>query len=158
MIDRPRQLACTTLVLGALLTITAGCSHMPQLHWPFQHKPAPPPEVVHELVITSPEGTDIAFPQYWQGNTLIIDLRLAGGQGNAIMKPREHTIWPVRLGFRVTPGQFGVLEVRANQRAVLPVTTSGSKPVDLELDAGVYIMKSPQITLAWGPADQSSGT
>jgi hypothetical protein len=131
---------------------------MPHPHWPFHRKPAPPPEVVHELVITSPQGADMAFPQYWKGNTLIIDMRLAGGQGNAVLKPREHTFWPVRLAFRVTPGQFGALEAHANQRAVLPVTTSGTKPVDLELDAGVYIMKSPQVALSWGPADQSSGT
>jgi len=141
-----------SLILTALLTI-AGCTHSP-----FRRKPAPAPEVVHELVITSPAGADMAFPQYWKGNTLIIDLRPAGGQGNAILRPREHTLWPVRLGFRVTPGQFGALEVRAQQRAVLPVTAAGTKPVDLELDPGVFIMKTAQIALAWGPADQSSGT
>jgi hypothetical protein len=156
MTDRLRRVALKALTLSALLTMAAGCSHMP--HWPFHRKPPPPPEVVHELVITSPEGADMSFPQYWKGNTLIVDLRLAGGQGNAVLKPREHTVWPVRLGFRVTPGQFGVLEVRAKQRALLPVTTAGTKPVDLELDPGVFIMKSPQIALAWGPADQSSGT
>ena len=62
--------------LVSLLTI-AGCSHMPHPHWPFHRKPAPPPEVVHELVITSPEGADMSFPQYWKGNTLIVDVLLA---------------------------------------------------------------------------------
>jgi hypothetical protein len=141
------------MVLSVLLTAAAGCSYMP-----WHHKSTPPPQVVHELVITSQEGAEMAFPQYWKGNTLVVDMRLAGGQGNAVLKPREHTLWPVRMAFRVSPGQFGVLEARAQQRMVLPVTASGTKPVDLELDAGVFIMKSPQMTLTWGPADQSSGT
>ena len=93
------------------------------------------------------------------GTVLVVDLRLGGAQGSAVLKPREHTVWPVRIAFRVLPGQFGVLEVHAAQRAVLPVTTSGgTKPVDLELAPGVFIMKSPQMAVSWGPADQSSGT
>jgi len=157
MTDRPLPLI-RALLLTALLTITAGCSHLPQLHWPWHRKTASAPEVVHELVITSPAGADVAFPQYWRGNTLVVDMRLAGGQGEVVLKPREHSVWPVRLAFRVLPAQFGVLEVRAQQRAVLPVTTAGAKPVDLELAPGVYIMKSPQIVLSWGPAAQSSGS
>jgi hypothetical protein len=152
MTDRPLHIVRMAAILTVLLT-AAGCSHLP-----WHRKPAPSPEVVHELVITSPEGAEIAFPQYWKRNTLIVDMRLAGGQGNAILKPREHTLWPVRIAFRVSPGQFGVLEVRAHQRSVLPITATGTKPVDLELAPGVFIMKSPQMELAWGPADQSSGT
>jgi hypothetical protein len=158
MTDRPVYVVAKAMALTALLTIAAGCSHMPHPHWPFHRKPVPPPEVVHELVITTPDGAEAAYPQYWKGNTLVVDLRLGGGQGNAILKPREHTFWPVRIAFRVMPGQFGALEVHANQRVVLPITTSGTKPVDLELAAGVFVMKSPQIDVSWGPADQSSGT
>jgi hypothetical protein len=155
--DRPVvRNATAALLLTA--TLVAGCSHMPQLHWPWHHKPAPPPQEVHELVITTPEGADAAFPQYWQGNTLVVDLKSASGQGSLILKPREHTLWPVRIAFRVMPGQFGVLEVRANQRVVLPITTAGTKPVDLELAPGVFIMKTPQMTVSWGAADQSSGS
>src|SRR6266436_4910415 len=101
MTDRPLRLAGMAVVLTALLTIATGCSHMPHPHWPFHRKPAPAPEVVHELVITSPGGTDLSLPQYWKGNALIIDLRVAGSQGSAVLKPREHTLWPVRIGFRV---------------------------------------------------------
>jgi len=143
------------MLLAALLTITAGCSHLPHLHAPWHRRAAPPPEVVHELVITTPEGSDLALPQYWKGNTLVVDMRLAGGQGGAVLEPREHTVWPVRIAFRVTPGQFGALEVRANQRVVLPITSSGTHPVDLELAPGVFIMKSPQMTVAWGAIDTS---
>jgi hypothetical protein len=154
----PLRTVTAAMLLTALLTIAAGCSHLPHMHWPWHRKAAPPPDVVHELVITTPEGADMALPQYWKGNTLVVDMRLAGGQGSAILKPREHTVWPVRIAFRVTPGQFGILEVRAAQRSVLPITTTGTQPVDLELPAGVFIMKSPQMTVSWGPADQSSGT
>jgi hypothetical protein len=158
MTDRPVHAVTTAMLLAALLTIPAGCSHMPHPHWPWHRKPAPAPEIAHELVITTPAGADLAFPQYWKGNTLIVDMRLAGGQGSAVLKPREHTVWPVRISFRVMPGQFGALEVRAVQRVVLPITTTGTKPVDLELAPGVFIMKSPQIAVSWGPGDQSSGS
>jgi hypothetical protein len=147
-----------TAALLATVTMAAGCSHMPQLHWPWHHKPAPPPQEVHELVITTPEGADAAFPQYWKGNTLVVDLKSASGEGSVVLKPREHTLWPVRIALRVMPGRFGVLEVRAKQRVVLPITTAGTQPVDLELAPGVFIMKTPQITVSWGAADQSSGS
>jgi hypothetical protein len=151
-------MATTVLLLTALLTVAGGCSHLPKPHWPWQHKPAPPPQEVHELVITTPEGAEAAFPQYWKGNTLVVDLKSATGDGSVVLKPREHTLWPVRLAFRVMPGQFGVLEVRANQRVVLPITTAGAKPVDLELAPGVFIMKTPQMTVTWETAGQSSGS
>jgi hypothetical protein len=159
--DHPVMRSATAaILLTVLLTVAAGCSHMPTPHWPWHRKPAPPPVEVHELVITTPEGADAAFPQYWKGNTLVVDLKGASGEGSVVLKPREHTMWPVRIAFRVTPGQFGVLEVHANQRVVLPITTAGSKPVDLELTPGVFIMKTPQMTVSWGPApaDQSSGS
>ena len=158
MTDRQAHAVTAVTLLTALLTVTAGCSHLPQPQWPWHRNPAPAPEVVHELVIKTPAGADVAVPQYWRGNTLVVDLRLVGGQGSAILTPREHTVWPVRIAFRVLPGQFGALEVRAHQRVVLPVTTAGAKPVDLDLSPGVFIMKTPQIGISWGPADQSSGT
>ena len=151
MTDRPLHAVTTAMLLTTLLTIAAGCSHMPHPHWPWHRKPAPAPEVVHDLATTTPEGADMGFPQYWMGNTLVVDLRLAGGQGSAVLKPRERTVWPVRIAFRVMPGQFGALEVRSAQRVVLPITTTGTKPVDLQLAPGVFIMKSPQIALSWGP-------
>jgi hypothetical protein len=144
------------LLLCCLLTVAAGCSQLPHPHWPFHHRQEAAPEVVHELV--NADGSEAPYPQYWKGNTLVVDLRLGGAQGSAALKPREHTAWPVRIAFRVLPNQFGTLEVHAAQRTVLPITTSGSKPVDVELAPGVFIMKSPQMTVSWGPVDQSSGT
>jgi len=146
-----------TLLVAALLTLAAGCVHMPQTHWPWHRKPAAAPEPVHELVMTMPDGTEAPFPQYWKRNTLVVDLSSASASGSVNLKPREHTLWPVRVAFRVMPGRFESLEVRANQRVVLPITGAGAQPVDLELAPGVFIMKTPQMLVSWGPADHSSG-
>jgi hypothetical protein len=157
--DRPvMRIAIPAMLATVLLSVVTGCGHMPQMHWPWHHKAAPPPQEVHELVITSADGSTTAFPQYWRQNTLVVDLQSASGSGNVVLKPREHTLWPVRIAFRVMPGQIGALEVRANQRVVLPITAAGTKPVDLELAPGVFIMKTPEMTVLWGPAIQSSGS
>jgi hypothetical protein len=150
-----RTTASATLV-AIWAMIGAGCGHIPQPQWPWHRAPSQAPEVVHELVITGADGTALAYPQYFKGNTLVVDLRLAAATGSIVLKPREHTVWPVRISFRVLPGQFGELEVHAYQRVVLPVTTAGTRPVDLDLAPGVFIMKTPQITVQWGPATQPS--
>jgi hypothetical protein len=153
--DRPRARRAASTALAAIwLTMAAGCGHLPTLHWPWHGAPAEAPLVVHELVITTAAGAAAEYPQFWKRNTLMVDLRPGGASGSIVMKPREHTSWPVRLGFRMLPGQFGTLEVRANQRVVLPITSAGSQPVDLELAPGVFIMKTPQITVVWGAAAQ----
>jgi hypothetical protein len=115
---------------------------------PWHHAPPPPPVPVHELEVTG-AGT---FPQYWKRNTLLVDLSSASGSGSVTLKPVEGTSWPVRIGVRVTPGAFPVLEVRGAQRMNLPISTAGSAPVDLEFDPGVYSAKTPQIVVSWGAA------
>jgi hypothetical protein len=132
----------------ALTTLLAGCSH---LHWPWRHKPTPPPPEVHELDETSEGGASASFPQYWMRNTLIVDLQGASGTGSVTLKPREHTLWPIRIALKVMPGSVGELEVKAAQRTVLPVTTAGTKPIVLELTPGTYSMKTPQMVVSWGP-------
>jgi hypothetical protein len=141
------------LVLSLMLAL-AGCSHMPRPHvsWPWHHKPTPPPQQVHEVTITAEGGSSASFPQYWKRNTLLIDLQGATGTGSIVLKPVEGTTWPVRLAFRVMPGQFGILEVHADARMLLPITTEGSKPIDLEIAPGVYSAGTPQITVMWEPA------
>ncbi|MGH8140087.1 MAG: hypothetical protein ACREVV_18070 [Steroidobacteraceae bacterium] len=138
-------------LVTVLLAMSAGCSHVPRPHWPWHRTPVQPAQPVHELIITAPDGSAADFPQYWNRNTLVIDLQSASGSGSVMLKPREHTLWPVRMAFRVMPGQFGALEVRAKQRVVLPITAAGTRPVDLELAPGVFIMKTPQMTVLWGP-------
>jgi len=160
---RPVHAVTTAMLLAALLTIAAGCSHM----LTRIGRSTASLRRAHDSPragSTTPDGVDMDFPQYWKGNTLVVDMRLAGGQGGAVLKPREHTVWPVRIAFRVMPAQFGALEVRAAQRVVLPITTTGTKPVDLDLSPGVFIMKSLRSPFrgarqyALALLDQSSGS
>jgi hypothetical protein len=151
-----RRLISGPAVLRAagLLTIAlslAGCSHLPSMHWPWHHKAAPPPPEVHELDEASDGGASASFPQYWVRNTLVVDLQGASGTGSVVLKPREGTAWPVRLAFKVTPGSVGELVVKAEQRTVLPITPDGAKPVYLELSPGIYIPKSKELIVSWGP-------
>jgi hypothetical protein len=132
-----------------LLLLSAGCSHMPSMHWPWHHSPPPPPTPVHELDIT---GTSTAFPQYWKRNTLLVDLSGATGSGSITLKPTEGTTWPVRIAFRVSPGAIGVLDVRGAERTLLPINASGHAPIDLELSPGMFTPGTPQMTVSWGPS------
>jgi len=136
------------LAVAAALSLS-GCSHLPSMHWPWHRKPAPPPPEVHELDETSDNGG--TFPQFWLRNTLVVDLQGAKGTGSLVLTPREGTTWPVRIAFKVTPGWVGQLEVRGEQRVVLPITGSGVSPVYLELSPAMYRRKTPKITASWGP-------
>lgn len=148
-----RGISCAAA--AALLGMLAGCSHLPKPHlaWPWGHQAAPAPQEVHELTITpAAAGGPTSFPQYWKRNTLLVDLQSGGGMGGILLKPVEGTTWPVRIAFRVMPGQFGALEVRGNARLRLPITPQGSKPIDLELSPDIYTQKTAQLTVTWGPA------
>ena len=80
-----------------------------------------------------------------------MDFQGISGTGSVTLKPREHTEWPIRIAFKVTPGSVGEIEVKAAQRVVLPITPTGTKPVYLELTPGTFSMKTPQIVVSWGP-------
>jgi hypothetical protein len=129
----------------------AGCGQyvLTKPHWPWQHSPPPPPAPVHELDISG--GAADSFPQYWQRNTLLVDLSAASGSGNITLKPTAGGSWPVRVAFRVTPGSIGVLDVRAAQHTGLPITPGGAKPIDLELSPGVDTPTTPEMSVSWGP-------
>jgi hypothetical protein len=143
-----RYARCAVAVLAALAA--GGCGHLPSLHWPWHHTSPPPPPPVHELDVSGAPAAD-AFPQSWKRNTLLVDLSAASGTGSITLKPVAGTVWPVRLAFRVTPGSIGVLEVRAAQRATLPIVAAGGKAVDLELAPGIYTPQTEQMTVSWGP-------
>ena len=135
-------------MLVMLCGLTA-CSH---LHWPFHRRPPPPPVPVHELTEKPLPGASAAeFPQYWKRNTLVLDLQSVTGNGGVLLEPRSGAGWPVRLALRVMPGSVGQLEVRGDQRLILPVTASGTKPIDLELAPGIYTSATAQISVSWGP-------
>jgi hypothetical protein len=132
----------------AWLAGAAACSHMP-----WHHRPPPAPAPVHELDISgagADANTADAFPQYWKRNTLLVDLSAARGSGSIELRPASGAAWPVRLAFRVTPGAIGALEVSAAQHTRLPINPSGSRPIDLELDPGIYTPQSEKMTVSWG--------
>lgn len=128
----------------ALALTAGGCSH---LHWPW-HRAAPaPPAPVHELDISG--AAPDTYPQYWQRNTLLIDLSAARGAGSITLAPVSGTSWPMRVALRVTPGGIRVLKVRGAQRVVLPILQQTAHTIDLELDPGVYTAATPQVTVDW---------
>jgi hypothetical protein len=148
---RPRMQAVACAAALVLAVAVAGCSSLKAL-WPWHHgasAPPPPPPPAHAVEITGAAGS---FPQYWQRNTLVVDLSAASGSGSITLRPAEGVSWPLRLAFRVTPGSIGALEVHAAQRMMLPITTAGGKPVYLELTPGVYTPATPEMTVAWGPS------
>ncbi len=151
------------VLLAAVLLVGCASGKLRQLRWPFQARALPAPEVVDELVFESrPETAVSAFPQYFRRNTLIIDLSAAGAAGTVTLRPKTRFGWPVRVAFRVRPGAFAVLEVRGQQRLLLPVTAGGQRrTIDLELPPGFVAARSAQaIEVRWGavaaPADGGS--
>ncbi len=136
-----RAITVATLVLGVV-----ACGHMP-----WSARTAEAPRAVQELQEFAEDGTAIhAFPQFWKRNTLVVDLQAAASSGKVILKPRDNRQWPVRMAFRVTPGTLGLLEVQADQRMLIPITSEGTGPVDIELVPSVYTPKTPQMHGAVG--------
>lgn len=137
-------LLCASAVLGLGLT---GCGQMPRIAWPWADKPAVAPELVDELEIGSPAGG--ALTQYWERNTLVVDLTKVSTPGRARLSPAHERGWPMRVAVKLVPGRIATLEARGAQRVVLPVTPEGAAPVTLELPPAVYPKGAPQIDLAW---------
>lgn len=129
-----------------LVLCCAACGHMP-----WNAREAHATESANELLELAEDGTQTnAFPQLWVRNTLVIDMQDAASTGKLTLKPRGRKPWPMRLAFRVMPGRFGLLEVRADQRMLIPVTREGTAAVNIELVPGVYTAKTEQMTLQWG--------
>lgn len=143
---RNRALVSTAAACAFLL---AGCATV-RSHWPFARS-APPPVAVNEVVVSTPvEETPQVVLQYWERNTLILDLQDAGSTGQVLLERREGRIWPARIGFRMSPARFEALEVRGAQRMVLPVAGAGTGPVTVDLPPGVYDTATATIAVRWG--------
>jgi hypothetical protein len=126
------------------------------MHWPWRHrKPAPPPPV-QELIIAPPDGAASApILQFWDRNTLQLDLTGVSAEGAAMLRPSPGHAWPIRLEFKVQPGRFSHLEVTALQRVVFEVPAQGA-PVVFRLAPGTYVRETAQLTLRWSAADDSA--
>jgi hypothetical protein len=142
------------LLFGALcLSAPAWSLHMPALHWPWHGHPrgASGPQPVQELAIQMQSGASSPIAQYWDRNTLLLDMTAVSGEGSALLAPRAGTGWPARLEFRVQSGRLGNLEVRGAQRVLFAVPAQGAATV-LQLDPGVYLASTAAITVRWSAA------
>jgi hypothetical protein len=152
-----RGSARLAFVLAALAAVLSGCTHLHAVRlWPFHHGASPPPEAVSELVAETPAGSSVAVSQYWDRNTLLVDLSTAAGDGGLRLRPAAGATWPVRIEFRVQPGSIARLEVEGAQRVTYAVPASGS-PVVLKLDPGVYTARTAALDLAWHAAGTEGG-
>jgi hypothetical protein len=115
------------------------------IHWPWRQRAPAVPQPVQELSI---EG-GAAIAQFWDRNTLLLDLTALSGEGQASLHAAHG--WPVRLEFKVQPGSMLQLEVQAQQRTVFEVPAQG-KPVVLKLAPGAYVRDTPQIAIRWSAA------
>ncbi len=121
--------------------------------WPFGRKAEPAPTPVTELVIAVP--AESAMPvvlQFWERNTLVLDLQDVPSTGRLVLSRREDQPWPARLAFRMSPSRFETLEVRGAVRLLLPVSRGGSEALIAELPAAAYRSDTTEIGLAWGAA------
>jgi hypothetical protein len=137
------------LAVACLVALT-GCSTMSKL-WPFHRKARPAPPAVHEFDLVNADGSAAPYPQYWERNTLVIDLSGVSGAGTVTARLPEETTWPVRVAMRVRPGSVQQLEVLGEERNVLPVSNQGTKNIDIELAPSVYTPKTAAIYISWGP-------
>jgi hypothetical protein len=124
------------------------------IHWPWRHRPPAAPAPVQELSI-EPAGAAAPILQFWDRNTLLLDLTSQSGDGGATLHAPAGRGWPVRIEFRVQPGRFAQLEVQGRQRVVFEVPAQGA-PVVLKPGPGTYARDTAQITLRWSAAEGSA--
>jgi hypothetical protein len=140
-----------SIVLALCVALTA-CG----IHWPWRHREPSPPPPAQELIIAAADGAVPApIPQFWDRNTLLLDLTAVSGEGGVVLRPLPGHVWPIRLEFRVQPGRFVHLDVTALERVVFQVPAEGA-PVVFRLAPGAYLRDTAQITLRWSVADDSA--
>ncbi len=138
----------TLLGVALMAGLAAGCSGLPRVPWPWAKAPVAAPLPVDELTFAA--GASASIPQYWQGNTLVLDLTGAPSSGSAVATPTYARGWPMRMAVRTYPGRFGALDVRGAQRALVPLTTESSGTVDLPIAPEVYAPGTRELRLSWG--------
>ena len=135
------------LLLAAGLLATGGCATV-KSHWPFGKAKVVAPEPVQELHVETAGGV-VPLLQFWERNTLVVDLTNAPAVVQVRLVRDQARAWPVRVAFRMAPGRFEALEVVGAQRMVLPVA-AGAGAVTAVLPPGVYEGATPQLALRWG--------
>ncbi len=152
MHDRRLATGCRTigLIMAASLVLT-GCA----MHWPWKRRPPVQPQPVQQVsIVSDAAGATVTIAQYWDRNTLLLDLTAVTGEGGANITPIKALGWPIRLEFRVRPGSIGQLEVVGAQRVQYAVPAQG-EPLLLKLAPNADHANTPQITLRWSAAADS---
>jgi hypothetical protein len=140
--------------LAAGVLSLAGCATV-RSHWPFARHAPPQPAAVAELDVgLPPQGAPPVVLQYWERNTLVVDLTNVAAQGRITLRPGAGRGWPVRIAFRMLPQRFAELEVSGAQRLVVPVAAGATAPVTAELPPGVYQQDTPELVVRWGAAGE----
>ena len=136
------------ILLLATVLATGGCATV-KSHWPFGRARDAAPEPVRELTVQVAGDQMPIVLQFWERNTLIIDLQSAPAAGSIKLAREEGHRWPARLAVRMSPARFEVVEVRGAQRVVLPVS-AGTGTVTAELPASTYNEGTAALTVSWG--------
>lgn len=143
--------AIAPLLAFALAASLAGCASV-RAHLPFVEHPPPAPQPVRELSVQVADNTSMPVVlQYWERNTLVVDLQGVPSEGSLRLAPESGHTWPARLAFRMSPARFQQLDVRGEQRVMLPVAP-GTEPTTAELPPGVYAASTAGLDLRWGAA------
>jgi hypothetical protein len=138
------------LVALACLGAVSGCATM-KSWWPWHAAPPAAPQPVRELNVNVP--ADMAMPvvlQFWERNTLVLDLQQVPATGQFMLTREGDKAWPVRIAFRMSPSRFETLQVRGAQRIVLPLSTAGDGVVQAELPASAYDKDTKSLQVSWG--------
>ena len=146
-----RLIRLLPLLLAPLLL--AACAPL-RAHLPWQAALPPAPVPVRELEVTLPASAPISIVlQFWERNTLVVDLQAVASTGELRLKPQPGAVWPVRLALRAAPGHFEALELTGAQRVVFPVGAGRNDlPVTLTVAPSVYQEATPELLLRWGAA------
>ncbi len=136
------------LLAGVLLL--SGCTTV-KSYWPFGKAAAAAPQPVSELELRLPaSGVAPVVLQFWERNTLVIDLQNVASTGQVVLVRRAGNGWPARMAVRMAPQRFETLEVRGALRLVLPVAAAATGAVTAELPPGTYEQGTAELTLRWG--------
>lgn len=126
--------------------------HLPWHHRAHRAAAADPSAPGLAITLAGQAASAAAVPQSWQRNTLLVDLTHLPGNGSATLTPPPNAGWPVRLAFRVQPGSIASLTIEGAQRVQYTLPARGAA-MTLQLDPGVYVVKTASLTLRWSAAD-----
>jgi hypothetical protein len=138
------------LLLALSLGTVSGCATA-KSWWPWQPAAPAAPQPVRELNVNAP--ADMAMPvvlQYWERNTLVLDLQQVPPAGQITLTRDGEKPWPVRIAFRMSPSRFETLQVRGAQRVVLPLSTGDGGIVQAELPPSAYDKDTTALQVSWG--------